>query len=79
VRLLLNEKNPPPDRPARAYSFDAADGNGILAPAESASSVQIAYRHVLPGKYLVRLKVDAGVSPLTMAADGRFDGPEVTP
>jgi hypothetical protein len=79
ARLLLNEKNPPLDRPAHAYSFDAPDGNGISAPAESASTVRIAYRHVLPGRYLARLKVDAGVSTLTMAADGRFDGPEVTP
>ena len=79
VRLLLNEKNPPADRPARAYSFDAPDGNGMNAPAEESSTVRIAYRYVLPGQYLARLKVDAGVSQLTGAADGRFDGPEVAP
>ena len=79
VRLLLNEKNPPANRPARAYSFDATEGNGINAPAEAAGSVRIAYRHVLPGAYLARLKVDAGASPLALGPDGRFDGPEVAP
>jgi hypothetical protein len=79
VRLLLNEKDPPPARPARAYSFDAPEGNGVVAPASSAGSVRIACRHVLPGAYLARLKVDAGMSPLTVAPDGRFDGPEVSP
>jgi hypothetical protein len=79
VRLLLNEKDPPGDRPARAYSFDAPPGNGIAAPAEAAGSVRFTYRHVLPGTYLARLQVDGGVSPLTVAADGRFDGPVVTP
>jgi hypothetical protein len=79
VRLLLNEKNPPTDRLARSYSFDAPDGNGVNAPADSAGSVRVSYRHVLPGQYLARLQVDAGVSQLTVAADGRFDGPEVAP
>ncbi|MFM0225679.1 DUF4255 domain-containing protein [Paraburkholderia dipogonis] len=79
VRLLLNEKNPPTVRQARAYSFDAPEGHGIAAPAQSASSVSFAFRRVLPGAYLARLKVDAGMSPLIVAPDGRFDGPEVSP
>lgn len=79
VRLLLNEKNPPNNRPARAYSFSASDGNGIVAPAESAAGVAIEYRHVAQGAYLARLQVDAGLSPLELGADGRFSGPEVTP
>lgn len=79
VRLLLNEKQPPADRVARAYSFDAPQGNGISPPGEATGSVRIALRRVLPGSYLVRLQVDAGMSPLTRGADGRFDGPELTP
>lgn len=79
VRLLLNEKNPPADRAPRAYSFSAVDGNGVLPPAESTSSVTIEFRHVLQGSYLARLQVDAGSSPLNLGADGRFSGPEVSP
>jgi hypothetical protein len=79
VRLLLNEKNPPVERPARMYSFSAADGNGITVPKESTGTVSVAYRHVLPGTYLARLQVDAGTSPLIMSADGSFTGPEVAP
>lgn len=79
VRLLLNEKNPPANRPARAYSFSAADGNGIAAPADATSRLTIEYRQVAAGAYLARLQVDAGTSPLTLGADGRFSGPEVSP
>jgi hypothetical protein len=78
VRLLLNEKDAPPGRPARSYSFEAPDGNGIASGDVSTVQVRIAYQRVLPGHYLARLKVDAGMSPLTAAPDGRFDGPEVT-
>ena len=79
VRLLLNEKNPPANRAARAYGFEAAAGNGIVAPAESAAQVTVEYRDVAQGSYLARLQVDAGISPLSLAEDGRFDGPEVQP
>ena len=79
VRLLLNEKNPPADRPARAYSFTASDGNGIVAPADSTAEVIIEYSHVAQGSYLARLQVDAGTSPLVVGADGRFSGPELQP
>ncbi|MBC9251682.1 hypothetical protein A9179_15520 [Pseudomonas alcaligenes] len=79
VRLLLNEKNPPAGRPARAYSFSASDGNGILAPAESTAEVVVEFRHVAQGSYLARVQVDAGISPLLLGTDGRFSGPELTP
>lgn len=77
VRLLLNEKDLSADRPARAYSFDAPEGNGVVAPATSNGLLRIPFQHVLPGRYLTRLQVDAGVSPLSVAADGRFAGPEL--
>ncbi|CAD5108374.1 DUF4255 domain-containing protein [Zestomonas carbonaria] len=79
VRLLLNEKDPPANRPARAYSFSASDGNGIVAPAESTAQVSVEYRNVAQGNYLARVQVDAGISPLQLGADGRFAGPEVQP
>lgn len=79
VRLLLNEKNPPSTRPARAYSFNAGDGNGILPPAEQAAAVSIEYQGVVQGAYLARVQVDAGTSPLILGPDGRFSGPELTP
>lgn len=78
VRLLLNEKNPPANRAARAYSFSANDGNGIVAPADSAAEVNVEFHNVAQGSYLARVQVDAGTSPLVLGADGRFDGPEVT-
>lgn len=79
VRLLLNEKSPPPNRPARAYSFAAREGNGIVAPAESTAEVTVDYRNVAQGSYLARVQVDAGTSPLVLGPDGRFSGPEVLP
>lgn len=79
VRLLLNEKNPPSDRPARAYSFAAPDGNGVAAPAQETPNLTVQYSDVAAGRYLVRLQVDAGISPLSVDADGVFAGPEVQP
>jgi uncharacterized protein DUF4255 len=79
VRLLLNEKDPPATRPARAYTFAADDGNGILPPDDATDTVTIAYQSVVQGRYLARVQVDAGISPLELAEDGRFSGPEVLP
>src|SRR5690606_88409 len=78
VRLLLNEKDPPAQRPALAYSFDAPDGNGIVEPDASTDEVGIAYRHVAQASYLARVQVDAGISPLELGPDGRFSSPEVS-
>ena len=79
VRLLLNEKDPPDDRPARAYSFNAIDGNGILPPAEQSTAVTVEYQGVVQGAYLARVQVDAGTSALVMGADGQFSTPQVLP
>lgn len=79
VRLLLNEKDPPGDRPARAYSFNAIDGNGILPPAEQSATVTVEYQGVAQGAYLARVQVDAGTSALVMGADGQFSAPQVLP
>ncbi|MET1080539.1 MAG: DUF4255 domain-containing protein [Pseudomonas sp.] len=79
VRLLLNELAPPNDRPPHAYSFALSDGNGIVPPAESSTTLSIAYRQVVQGNYLARLQVDAGSSPLQVDGEGRFSGPQVAP
>lgn len=76
VRLILNEKEPPSDRPARGYTFAAADGNGIVAPAESTDSVSVSFRDVAAGNYLARVQVDEGSSSLELVA-GKFSGPSV--
>jgi hypothetical protein len=77
VSLLLNEVGNAPGQPPRAYTFNAPDGNGIVAPAEATAIVLIPFRQVAAGKYLARVQVDAGISPLTMGPDGRFATPVV--
>lgn len=77
VRLLLNEIDNPPGQAPRAYTFHAPDGNGIAAPAEAAATVLVPFRQVAAGKYLARVQVDAGISPLAMGPDGRFATPAV--
>lgn len=77
LRLLLNERHPPDDRPARAYSFAAVEGNGISLPADSSATVDIDFGPVVAGRYLLRLEVDGAASGLSLGADGRFDAPEL--
>jgi hypothetical protein len=76
--LLLNEFNPPSDRPARAYTFAAPADNGITDPAAADTpTVTFSVRNVLPGKYLVRVLIDGAESPLTVSG-GILSSPQVT-
>ena len=59
VVLLLNEFDPPEDRPAHSYSFKAPPRD------EDASLIVIHISDVAPGDYLVRVQVDGAESPLT--------------
>ena len=78
VELLLNEYNPPATRSGRAYTFTAPAHNGITDPAiPDTASVKIPFNMVLPGDYLVRVRVDGAESPLTLTA-GVFSAPKVT-
>ena len=77
LRLLLNEHLPPSDRPPRAYSFAAAEGNGISLPADSSATVDISFGPLVAGRYLLRLEVDGAASGLSLDADGRFAAPEL--
>jgi hypothetical protein len=78
VVLLLNEFAPPASRPARAYSFRAPAGNGVVTPAVDTDVVEFSYANVIPGDYLVRAKVDGGESVLSFDAAGQFALPRVT-
>jgi hypothetical protein len=78
VILLLNEFNPPANRPARAYSFKAAPGNGVAEPNTETPSVTIDFKNVLPGDYLIRVQVDGAESVLATDASGKYATPKVT-
>jgi hypothetical protein len=78
VFLLLNEFQPPASRPARAYSFRAPAGNGVVAPAVDTAVVEFTYTNVIPGDYLVRARVDGAESVLALDAGGQFAQPRVT-
>lgn len=77
VVLLLNELSPPPNGPARSYSFKAAPGNGVVDPNTETASVTIAFKNVIPGDYLVRVQVDGAESSLDIVA-GKYAKPTVT-
>jgi uncharacterized protein DUF4255 len=78
VALFLNEFQPLSDRPARAYSFRASAGNGVVPPAVDTDTIEFDYVNVIPGDYLVRAKVDGGESVLSFDNAGQFAQPRVT-
>jgi len=78
VVMLLNELNPPANRVARAYSFKAAPGNGVVDPNTETASVTIAFKNVIPGDYLVRVQVDGAESSLEIDGTGKYATPKVT-
>jgi len=80
VTLLLNELNPPTTRPALAYSFDAP-ARTQAPPADNTATdatIDIPFRHVQAGQYLVRVQVDGATSPLDTDVNGRYATPAVT-
>ena len=79
VTLLLNELNPPNTRAARAYSFAAPQGNGIVAPNQPDTPILVfAVSFVAPGTYLLRVQVDGAESPLGVNGTGKYVSPSVT-
>jgi len=77
VTLLLDERLPPETRPPRHYSFDAPGRTRPTDP-ETSGSLTIPVRGLLPGRYLVRLRVDGVESSLRPSATtGRYDSPQV--
>ena len=80
VRILLNEIAPPPDRPARAFSFSAPVNNGIdvAGGATETDTLKFTYTSVPTGNYLVRVQVDGAESVLqTDPATGAYFKPKV--
>ncbi|MEM9903917.1 MAG: DUF4255 domain-containing protein [Cyanobacteria bacterium P01_D01_bin.44] len=94
VVLWLNEFNPPVDRAARTYSFQAPTNNGIAdtrsqiggQPSAGQPETTIAFtvRNVVAGDYLVRVHVDGAESPLVVdtapnsATYNQYASPRVT-
>ena len=77
VTLLLNEFNAPAGKSPHAYSFSAPAGNGVLDPALDTDTVNIPFKRVLAGKYLVRVQVDGAESVLGQDVAGLFINPVV--
>ena len=76
IMMLLNERAPAAGAAARAYSFPAPPGNGIVAPATDAATVVVRFNRVAPGSYLVRVDVDGAASVLEIAG-GSYAKPAV--
>ncbi|BDC51037.1 hypothetical protein F183_A33530 [Bryobacterales bacterium F-183] len=76
TEVLLNERNPPDDRPALAYTFTATPLAGDPLPSE-ANSRDFEFQNVKSGSYLVRIRVDGAESTLEMTG-GTFSGPAVS-
>lgn len=78
VVLFLNELNPPANQPARAYSFKAPPGNGIVDPGTETASITIPFKDVVIGSYLVRAQVDGAESLLGVDGSGKYATPSET-
>jgi hypothetical protein len=79
VILLLNQRDPPPDATARAYTFPAPAGNGITDPkVQETDTIDIPFEKVVAGVYLVRVRVDEAESELVIhPMTKKFDSPWV--
>jgi len=77
VVLLLNEliSDPSVKRPPYSYTFPLPPGN---LPADDNPSVSIPINDVMPGVYLVRIRVGGAESPLDSDASGNYASPIIT-
>jgi len=81
VVLLLNQFDPPPDVPAKAFSFAVPVGNGIADPETETASLTVPFkiRKKDEGPYVVRVRVDGAESHLTTdPIAGKYKFPQVT-
>jgi hypothetical protein len=78
VSLLLNELGGPSDRPPRAYTFRAPAAKGLAEGVEEAATLDLPFRRVIAGSYLVRIRVDGAESVPGQGASGEFERPRVT-
>ena len=75
--LLLNQLNPPAATAPKAYTFRSGPGNGLPDGVEEAATIEIPFRNVVAGTYLVRAQIDGAESLLGHANTGLFDKPRV--
>jgi hypothetical protein len=72
VILLLNEIEPPPERPPNSYSFNAESRKVDTDP------IKFKIPEDVQGEYLVRIQIDGSESPLQFdETQGKFIGPKV--
>lgn len=76
VMLLLNEVNPPPDRPAHAYRFMAPSPD-LSTTSPETDTLRILVQSVLAGTYLLRLRVDGAETLLELDSNNRPTAPLV--
>jgi hypothetical protein len=76
--LLLTEVAPPADRPRRGATLRAPVANGVPDGADSVASIAFPFDSVPRGAYVARVRVDGVESMVTVANDGRINGPTVT-
>lgn len=81
VVLLLNELNPPANRPPSSYRFEATSPYQLIlppqVPPETATSFAVPIHDVSTGTYLVRLQVDGAESQVTLDAANKYSAPSV--
>ena len=75
VQLLLNEFNPPANRPPRAHAIDARPRT---PGAPATAQIDFPIPDVLAGDYLVRVRVDGAESPLEYVTPTGYNNPRVT-
>jgi hypothetical protein len=77
VTLLLNEFGAAPGAVVHAYTFEAPAGNGLPDGVADTATVDVPFRRVVAGAYLVRARVDGAESVLSRDAAGLFVTPRV--
>jgi hypothetical protein len=77
VTVFLNQVNPPASAAPKAYTFRTGPGNGLPDGVDEAASIEVPFRNVVAGTYLVRAQVDGAESVLGQASSGVFDKPRV--
>jgi len=78
VTLLLNQLSPPASAAPKAYTFRASPGNGLPDGVDEAATIDVPFRNVVAGAYLVRAQVDGAESLLGQATSGAFNRPRVS-
>ena len=77
VTLILNETNVAPNAVTHSYTFTAPSSNGLALGVDDTDTIEIPFRRVVAGTYLVRVQVDGAESVLTQDGTGLFVEPRV--